>query len=238
MRTHIRTSDCAYASEWTNQTNRWANQTSEWIERTEWIWPIVLLNELNRFVNQVISSESNNRIQIILNQTNHHIGYSAITNDDTKPHRICTSQKRYRKQPITHEPTASDERTNNYGLDEQHQVNFFRIRWTTMRAWTTTDLIGWNKQITLSERWQILWMTNESRNNKQRHPIYKPKSNSQTWIERLCKLKSAMSKPKANNIRFGKRTSEFSPTASDLLKANQEQKQIGKSTKHWTEYLR
>ena len=37
-----------------------------------------------------------------------------------------------------------------------------------------------------------------------------------------------MRKPKANNIRFGKRTSEFSPTASDLLKANQEQKQIGK----------
>ena len=47
-----------------------------------------------------------------------------------------------------------------------------------------------------------------------------------------------MRKPKANNIRFGKRTSEFSPTASDLLKANQEQKQIGKSTKNWTEYLR
>ena len=79
-------------------------------------------------------------------------------------HRIHTAQKRYYEQPITHEPTASDERTNNYGLTEQHQVNFFRIRWTTMRAWTTTNRIGWNKQITLSERWQILLLTNESRN--------------------------------------------------------------------------
>lgn len=144
-----------------------------------------------------------------------------MPNDVTKPHRIHTAQKRYYEQPITHEPTASDERTNNYGFDEQHQVNFFRIRWTTMREWTTTNRIGWNKQITLSERWQILWLTNESRNNKQRHPIYKPKSNLQTWIERLCKLKSAMRKPKANNIRFGRRTSEFSQTASDWLKANQ-----------------
>lgn len=32
-----------------------------------------------------------------------------------------------------------------------------------MCAWTTTDRIGWNKQITLSERWQILWLANESR---------------------------------------------------------------------------
>ena len=47
-----------------------------------------------------------------------------------------------------------------------------------------------------------------------------------------------MSKPKANNIRFGKRTSEFSPTASDLGKANQEQKKIGKSDENWTKYLR
>ena len=143
-----------------------------------------------------------------------------MPNDVTKPHRICTAQKRYCKQQIAHEPTASDERTNNYGLVKQHQVNFFRIRWNTMREWTTTDRIGWSKQISLSERWQILWLTNESRNNKQKHPIYKPKSNLQTWTERLCKLKSAMRKPKANNIRFGKRTSEFSPTASDLLKAN------------------
>ena len=143
-----------------------------------------------------------------------------MPNDVTKPHRICTEQKRYCEQQITQEQNASDERTNNYGLVKQHQVNFFRIRWTTMRAWTTTDRIGWNKQITLSERWQILWLTNESRINKQKHPIYKHKSNLQTWIERLCKLKSAMRKPKANNIRFGMRTSEFSPTASDLGKAN------------------
>lgn len=47
-----------------------------------------------------------------------------------------------------------------------------------------------------------------------------------------------MRKPKANNIRFEKRTSEFSPTASDLLKANQEQKQIGKSNENLTKYLR
>lgn len=147
-----------------NQTNLRVNQTSEWTERTEWIWRIVLLDELNRFMNQVILRESNNRIQIILNQTNHHIGYYATQNDVTKPHRIHTAQKRYYEQPITHEPTASDERTNNYGLDEQHQVNFFRIRWTTMREWTTTNRIGWNKQITLSERWQILWQTKESRN--------------------------------------------------------------------------
>lgn len=164
MLIHIRTSDCAYASEWTSQTNRRTNQTSEWTERTEWIWRIVLLGELNRFANQVISSESNNRTQIIPNHTNHHIGYYAIKNDVTKPHRICTAHKRYYEQPITHEPTASDERTSNYGLTEQHQVNFFRIRWTTMREWTTTNRIWWNKQITLSERWQILWLTNESRN--------------------------------------------------------------------------
>ena len=87
-----------------------------------------------------------------------------MPNDVTKPHRIHTAQKRYYEQPIVHEPTASDERTNNYGLTEQHQVNFFRIRWITMRAWTTTDRIGWNNQITLSERWKILWLTNESRN--------------------------------------------------------------------------
>ena len=161
-----------------------------------------------------------------------------MQNDVTKPHRICTAQKRYCEQPITQEPTASDERTNNYGLTEQHQVNFFRIRWTAMREWTTTDHIGWNKQITLSERWQILWLTDESRNNKQRHPIYISKSNLQTWIERLCKLKSAMRKPKANNIRFGKRTSEISQIASDLLKANQQHFMIGKSTGHWTKYLR
>ena len=161
-----------------------------------------------------------------------------MPNDVVQPHRIHTEHKRYCEQQITHEPTASDERTNNYRFDEQHQVNFFCIRWTTMREWTTTERIGWNKKITLSERWKILWLTNESRNNKQRHPIYKPKSNLQTWIERLCKLKSAMSKPKANNIRFGKRTSEFSPTASDLDKANQEQKKIGKSNEHWTKYLR
>lgn len=129
-------------------------------------------------------------------------------------------KKRYCEQQITYEPTASDERTNNYGLVKQHQVNFFRIRWTTMREWTATNHIGWNKQIALSERWQILWLTDESRNNKQRHPIYKSKSNLQTWIERLCKLKSAMRKPKVNNIRFGKRTSEFSQIASDLAEAN------------------
>ena len=41
-----------------------------------------------------------------------------------------------------------------------------------------------------------------------------------------------MRKPKANNNRFGKRTSEFSPTASDLLKANQKHFTIGKSTHH------
>ena len=93
-----------------------------------------------------------------------HIGYSSMPNDVTKPHRIHTAQKRYYEQPIAHEPTASDERTNNYGFDEQHQVNFFRIRWTTMREWTTTDRNGWNKQITLSERWQILLLTNESCN--------------------------------------------------------------------------
>ena len=51
-----------------------------------------------------------------------------MQNDVTKPHRIHTTQKRYCEQQITHEPTASDERTNNYGFDEQHQVNFFRIR--------------------------------------------------------------------------------------------------------------
>ena len=33
-----------------------------------------------------------------------------------------------------------------------------------------------------------------------------------------------MRKPKANNIRFVKRTNEFRPTASDLGKANQERK--------------
>ena len=58
----------------------------------------------------------------------HRIGYSAMQNDVAQPHRICTEQKRYCEQQIAHEPTASDERTNNYGLDEQHQVNFFRIR--------------------------------------------------------------------------------------------------------------
>lgn len=70
------------------------------------------------------------QIGVGINKTSntHHIGYSAMTNDVTKPHRIHTAQKRYCKQPITHEPTASDERTNNYGLDEQQQVNFFRIR--------------------------------------------------------------------------------------------------------------
>lgn len=47
-----------------------------------------------------------------------------------------------------------------------------------------------------------------------------------------------MRKPKANNIRFGRRTSEFSQTASDLLKANQERKQIAKSDENWTKYLR
>ena len=47
-----------------------------------------------------------------------------------------------------------------------------------------------------------------------------------------------MRKPKANNIRFGKRTSEFSPTASDLLKVNQERKTIGKSNENWAKYLR
>ena len=51
-----------------------------------------------------------------------------MPNDATKLHRIHTEHKRYYEQPITHEPTASDERTNNYGLTEQHQVNFFRIR--------------------------------------------------------------------------------------------------------------
>ena len=161
-----------------------------------------------------------------------------MPNDVTKPHRIRTAQKRYCEQQITHEPTASDERTNNYGLYEQHQVNFFRIRWTTMREWTTTDRIGWNKQITLSERWQILWLTYESRNNKHKHPIYISKSNLQTWIERLRELKSAMRKPKANNIRFERRTSEFRPTASDLLKANQKHFTICKSYENWTEYLR
>ena len=148
--------------------------------------------------------------------------HQIFCNDDdvVQPHRICTAQKRYCKQPITHEPTASDERTNNYGLTKKHQVNFFRIRWTAMREWTNADRIGWNKKITQSERWQILLLTDESRNNKQRHPMYKPKSNLQTWIERLCKLKSAMRKPKANNIRFGKRISNKWRMASDLGKAN------------------
>ena len=90
------------------------------------------------------------QIGVGINKTSitHHIGYAR-------------HKKRYCEQQIAHEPTASDERTNNYGLTEQHQVNFFRIRWTTMCAWTTTDRIGWNKQITLSKRWQILWLTNE-----------------------------------------------------------------------------
>ena len=70
------------------------------------------------------------QIGVGINKTSntHHIGYPAMPNDVTKPQRICTEHKRYYEQPITHKPTASDERTNNYGLDEQHQVNFFRIR--------------------------------------------------------------------------------------------------------------
>ena len=47
-----------------------------------------------------------------------------------------------------------------------------------------------------------------------------------------------MRKPKANNIRFVKRTNEFRPTASDLGKANQERKTIGKSNENWAKYLR
>lgn len=65
-----------------------------------------------------------------MNQTNHHIGYYAMPNDVTKPHRIGTAHKRYYEQPITHEPTASDERTNNCGFDRatssklfSHQMN-------------------------------------------------------------------------------------------------------------------
>ena len=103
--------------------------------------------------------------------------------------------KRYCEQQIAHKPTASDEWTNNYGLNEQHQVNFFRIRWTAMCAWTTNDRIGWNKQITLSERWQILWLTNESRNTNKGirftflNLIYKRKFSdyinwNQQWVSR------------------------------------------------------
>lgn len=57
------------------------------------------------------------QIGVGINKTSntHHIGYTR-------------HKKRYCKQPITHEPTASDERTSNYGFDGQHQVNFFRIR--------------------------------------------------------------------------------------------------------------
>lgn len=209
-----------------NEPNESVSEPNERVNRANW------MNLTNRVIGWTESLyESSYLKRIKQSNTNH--------TEPNKPlHQICTEHKRYYEQPITHEPTASDERTNKYGLVKQHQVNFFRIRWTTMCAWTTTDRIGWNKQITLSERWQILWLTNESRNNKQKHPIYKPKSNLQTWIERLCKLKSAMRKPKANNIRLRRRTSEFSPTASDLLKANQERKKIGKSDENWTKYLR
>ena len=70
------------------------------------------------------------QIGVGINKTSntHNIGCSAMPNDVTKPHRIHTAQKRYCEQQIAHEPNASDERTNNYGLTEQHQVNFFRIR--------------------------------------------------------------------------------------------------------------
>lgn len=44
------------------QTKRIGERTKRIGERTERILRIVLLDELNRFVNQVISSESNNRI--------------------------------------------------------------------------------------------------------------------------------------------------------------------------------
>lgn len=192
-----------------NEPNESASEPNERVNRANW------MNLTNRVIGWTESlCESNYLKRIKQSHTNH-------TEPNKPPHRICAEHKRYYEQPITHEPTASDERTNKYGLVKQHQVNFFRIRWTAMRAWTTTDRIGWNKQITLSERWQILWLTNESRNNKQRHPIYKPKSNLQTWIERLCKLKSAMRKPKANNIRLGRRTKNEWRIASDLLKANQ-----------------
>ena len=43
-----------------------------------------------------------------------------------------------------------------------------------------------------------------------------------------------MRKQKANNIRFVKRTSDKWRKASDLLKANQERKKIGKSNENWT----
>ena len=154
------------------------------------------------FANQVILNESNNRVQIFLNQTSHHNGYSAMPNDVTKPHRIHTAQKRYWEQQITHEPTASDERTNNCGLVKQHQVNFFRIRWTTMRAWTTTNRIGWDKQITLSERWQILWLTNESRNTN--------KGIRFTFLNLIYKCEFS------DYVNWNQQWESQKPTASDL----------------------
>lgn len=151
MRTHICTSDIRIRIRM-NEPNESASEPNERVNRANW------MNLTNRVIGWTESlCESSYLKRIKQSHTNHY-------EPNKPPHLICTAQRRYYEQPITHEPTASDERTNKYGLVKQHQVNFFRIRWTTMRAWTTTDRIGWNKQNTLSERWQILWLTNESRN--------------------------------------------------------------------------
>lgn len=140
----------------------------------------MLLDELNRFVNQVISSKSNNRIQIFLNQTNHHIGYSIKQNDVTKLHLIHTAQKRYYEQPITHKPTASDERTSNYGLTEQHQVNFFSHQ-MNRHVCVNNHRPHRMEQANHAERELTNLMADKQiTQHKQRHPIYKPKSNLQT----------------------------------------------------------
>lgn len=135
-----------------NEPNESVSEPNERVNQANW------MNLTNRIIWWTESLCESNYLKRIKQS---HINHSE---PNKPPHRICTAQKRYYEQPIAYEPTASDERTNNCGLVKQHQVNFFRIRWTAMREWTTTDHIGWNKQITLSERWQILWLTNESRN--------------------------------------------------------------------------
>lgn len=87
--------------------------------------------------------------------------------------------KRYYEQPITHEPTASDERTNNYGFDRatssklfSHQMNH-HVRVNNHRQHRM-------EQANHVEREMANLMTDKRiTQHKQRHPIYKPKSNLQ-----------------------------------------------------------
>ena len=57
-------------------------------------------------------------------------------------------------------------------------------------------------------------------------------------IERFFEIKISDEKAKSKQHPIGRRTKNEWRMASDLLKANQEQKPIGKSSEHWTKYLR